>query len=199
MNRLLEISKLIQKYSTTQGGVFSLGDLKNLIGSRNKSSFYRILGKLSEAGILKCFCRGFYVTEKYDIRILSQRICGDSYISFGTVLAENLIIGSIPTYRLLAIKLGLSKVYQNEEYRIEQFGIKPNLFMGYKNVNSVNIATPEKAFLDTLYYYQKGMKFSFNIYLDIEYDALDKELIQKYLINYKNKKYVTFVNGVING
>ncbi len=199
MNKLLETNKQIQKFAPTQKGVFSLGDLKNMIDPLNKASLYRILGKLIEANIIKPFCRGFYVTEKYDIRILSQRICRDSYISFGTVLADNLMIGSIPTYRISAVKLGLSRVYEGEDCRIEQFGIKPELFMGYTNINGVNIATREKAFIDILYYYQKGMKFSYNIYSDIDYSVLDKMLLKKYLVKYNNNKFVTFVNGVING
>ena len=154
---------------------------------------------MEEASIIKLFCRGFYVTSDFDMLVLSQRICADSYVSFGSVLAKNLIIGSIPKYRIQAVKKGQSRSYQNAEYRIEHFGITPELFTGYENIKGVNIATPEKAFLDVLYYYQKGMKFSFDIYTDIDYDALDRKKIKQYLALYKNKKFVSFVNGVLNG
>ena len=116
MDTILRINQKLQEFSVPQGGVFSLGDLKNLINPRNKAVFYRILSQLSEASFLKQFCRNFYITKVFDIQVLSQRICPDSYISFGTVLAKNLIIGSVPTHRLMAVKLGPSRIYKNSEY-----------------------------------------------------------------------------------
>ena len=198
MKTILEIAQKLQELSPLQRGVFSAADLKNLIDPINKASLYRTLKQMQEAGVIRVFCRGFYVTKDFDIQVLSQRICADSYISFGTVLAKNLLIGSVPKYRLLAVKLGQNRVYQNSDFRIEQLRIKPELFTGYENINGVNIATLEKAFLDTLYYYQKGMKFSFDIYSDVDYDGLNRKKLKKYLKLYKNKKFIAFVNGVIN-
>jgi len=198
MKTILEITQKLQELSPLQRGVFSAADLKNLIDPANKASLYRTLKQMQDADIIKVFCRGFYVAKDFDIQVLSQRICPDSYISFGTVLAKKLLIGSVPKYRLLAVKLGQNRIYQNSDFQIEQLAIKPELFTGYENINGVNIATPEKAFLDTLYYYQKGMKFSFDIYSDIDYDGLDRKKLIEYLKLYKNKNYVTFVNGVIN-
>ena len=196
MKSILSISQKIQEFSAPQGGVFSLADLKSAIDPRNKASFYRILSQLSEAGIIKQFCRGVYVAQDFNLQVLSQRICPDSYISFGTVLARNLLIGSVPSLRLMAVKLGPSRIYEDTTYRIEHLGITKSLFMGYERINGVNIATPEKAFLDTLYYYQKGQKFSFDIYSDIDCDALDRGKVELYLNSYKNKKFVSFANGV---
>lgn len=198
MNTILKITQKLQELSPAQRGVFSVADLKNLIDPINKATLYRTLKQMVDADIIRVFCRGFYITKEFDLQVLSQRICANSYISFGTVLAKNLLIGSVPKYRLLAVKLGQTRIYQNPDYRIEQLSIKPELFTGYENTNGVNIATLEKAFLDTLYYYQKGMKFSFDIYSDIDYDGLDREKLNKYLKLYKNKKYVAFVDGVIN-
>lgn len=198
MKTVLKISQSLQSFSASQGGVFSIAELKNLINPANKAVLYRTLNTLEEASIIRLFCRGFYVSGNFDIRVLSQRICADSYISFGSVLAKNLIVGSVPKYRIQAVKKGQSRVYQNSEYRIEHFGIKPELFTGYDNTDGVNTATAEKAFLDVLYYYQKGMKFSFDIYTDIDYNALDRQKIEQYLLLYKNKKFMAFVNGVLN-
>lgn len=199
MKTILKIAQDLQRFSASQGGVFSIAELKNLIAPANKAVLYRTLNLLEEASIIKLFCRGFYVASDFDMLVLSQRICADSYASFGSVLAKNLIIGSIPKYRIQSVKKGQSRSYQNDEYRIEHFGITPELFTGYENIKGVNIATPEKAFLDVLYYYQKGMKFSFDIYTDIDYDALDRKKIKQYFALYKNKKFVSFANGVLNG
>lgn len=198
MKTILNISQSLQKFSSAQGGVFSIAELKNLIDPTNKAALYRTLSRLEEGGIIRLFCRGFYIAEGFDIQVLSQRICADSYISFGSVLAKNLIIGSVPKYRVQAVKKGQSREYKNSEYWIEHFGITPELFTGYENIGGIRIATPEKAFLDVLYYYQKGMKFSFDIYSDIDYDTLDRNRLEEYLTLYKNKKFIAFVNGILN-
>jgi hypothetical protein len=70
----------------------------------------------------------------------------------------------MPKHRLIAVKLGKTSTYANKEYTVNHLGITNSLFKGFKNVNGVNVATPEKAFIDTLYFYKKGFKFSFDIY-----------------------------------
>ena len=132
------------------------------------------------------------------MKVLSQRIAPESYISFGTVLAEKLIIGSVPKYRISAVKNGRSHSYSNGEYTINHHGITKDLLFGYENVGGVNIATAEKAFLDTLYFYKKGITFSFDIYSDIDIDGLDKELLDEYIQEYRDRKFVTFARKIIN-
>ncbi len=198
MKKILDVNKLIEEYSDNQRGVFSLGDLKNIIDGNN-SLIYRIIDKLSEAGILNQFCRGFYITEKFDLKTLNQRICSESYISFGNILADNLLIGSVPNYRVMSVKLGKSRIYNDSKYTVDQRGIKKELFFGYKIENGIKIATAEKAFLDVIYFYQKGMKFSFDIYNDIDIEGLDKNLVLKYLKKYKNKIFITLVKELLNG
>lgn len=199
MKTILPIVKKLQDLSSVQGGVFTLADLKNLFNPGNKDVFYRILKQMENAEMITPFCRGFYITEDFNMQILSQKLCADSYISFESVLSENLIIGPVPTFRLRAVKLGPTRKYQNLTYKIEQYGITKNLFMGFENVKGVKKATPEKAFLDILYYYQKGMRFNFDIYSDIDYSAFDNKKVNGYLEFYKNKKFVSFVKGVLNG
>ncbi|MEN8221827.1 MAG: hypothetical protein ABFR36_01100 [Acidobacteriota bacterium] len=199
MKQIVYILKNIEELSPLQNGVFSNGDLKNIIQPNNTAFYYRIVSQLIESGIIERFSREYYITKDVNLSALSQNICSDSYISFGTVLAKNLIIGSVPEYRIRAVKKGPTRVYKNSKYTIEHFKITENLWTGYKTENGINIAFPEKAFVDTLYYYQKGIKFNFDIYSDIYYEELDEIKIKKYLDLYKSKKFVTFVNGVING
>jgi len=197
MKKILNANKLILNYAKSQKGVFSLSDLRNIVNA-NKSSFYNIIKQLIEVETISQFCRGFYITDDFDLQALSQRICPQSYISFGNVLAEHLIIGSIPTYRILSVKIGKTRCYSNSQYTIEQHCIQKPLFFGYKTINGINIATPEKAFLDIIYFYQKGMKFSFDIYNDIDIDALDKNIIFDFLKKYKNKIFISLVKELLN-
>ncbi len=108
-----------------------------------------------------------------------------------------MLIGSVPEKTLYSIKTGKSRTYSNKNLNIVFLGIKQELFFGFNYVNGVAFASPEKAFLDTLYYYQKGQRFSFDIFSDINTSKLNQNLIDKYLEKYKNPKFVSFVKGYL--
>ncbi len=198
MNKLLKDVKLIEKYSGEMGGVFSTGDLERLFGQNQKVLLYRRLKVLEEAKILTRFSRGFYVTSDFNSSLLSSRINTNSYISLGTVLAKHLIIGSIPTTTVYAVKTGKNRKYQGAGLTLVYVGISNNLFMGFKTEKGVRFATAEKALLDTLFFYQRGYSFSFNIYEDIDITQIDMKYILELLKNYKNPRFTAFVEGYIN-
>lgn len=198
MNKSLETYKLIQKYTADHRGVFTVSDLKNLLQEKDATLLYRQIKGLEQQNILKRFSRGIYITKDYDLEALSQRLCPESYISFGNILAKELVIGSVPQKTVYAVKIGKGRRYRSDVGEIVHFFITPSLFFGFKRQDGVNYADKEKAFLDTLYFYQKGQKFSFNIYHDINVDLLDQKKIRKYLTHYKNPKFIKFVKGVIN-
>lgn len=187
-----------QTLDKTHQGVFSLNELKNYLGKPDSMSFYRELKKLEKEKIISRFSRGLYVTPSRNLEAVSQKICPDSYISFGNVLARAMLIGSIPEKKIYAVKTGKTRLYENTMGTILQLGIKKELFFGYKIKNGIAYAEPEKAYLDALYFYQKGQKFSFNIFSDIYVELLDKKKINKYLKVYKNPKFIKFVQGVLN-
>jgi predicted transcriptional regulator of viral defense system len=197
MKNSLQDYKSLQKWSSQMGGVFSTSDLSNLFNEGNPVMLNRRIKRLEESAVLSRFIRGYYITENFDAQILSARINTASYISLGTVLAKKLIIGSVPAKTLYAVKTGRNKLYRNTSINLEYLGITRDLFFGYENTNGVNIATPEKAFLDTLYFYQLGQQFSFNIYEDISLESLNKETIINYLKRYKNPNFKVFVKGYL--
>lgn len=199
MTNILKIADGIIRAGADMRGVFSLSDLQNLLGAPDKSAFYRQLNRLQEAGIINRFARGFYVTSEFDPAALSQRICPESYISFGTILAENLLIGSVPSHQVTAVKTGASRVYDSGKLRIEQLQVTPSVFFGYRAVDGVNRALPEKAVLDTLYFYKRGKPFSFDVYSDIDYEGLDKKRIMEFLGRYRNPVFRQFARRLING
>ena len=192
MSSRLEMAERVKAFSSDLRGVFSLSDVRNLLQTNNRGVLYRSLKDFENAGVLSRFCRGFYVTRDCDPLVLSQRICPDSYVSFGNALARHLLIGSVPRYRIRAAKPGPKRVYTNGEYRIEHLSLKPELVFGYEAVEGVRIALPEKAVLDTLYLYRRGVRFSFDVYSDIDYSRLDRGLVRKYLGEYRNPVFVDF-------
>ena len=194
--KISEDIHLLQKFESVMSGVFSINDLRNLFNESNNVLLHRRINSLEKSGFLSRFKQGFYVTEHYNLLALACRIYPESYISLGTILAENLLIGSIPAKTVYAVKPGRAKEFTNRDMTFKYMGIQPELIFGIERKNGISRALPEKAFLDTLYFYQKGL-LSFNIYMDIDTSKLDSQKILQWLEKYKNPKFKTFVEGIL--
>lgn len=198
MNKALKNQKKIACFQKAFKGVFTLSDLKNLILAANPVDFYRQIRTLEENKILFSFVRGVYVCDDFDLEVVSQRLCKKSYVSLANVLAKELLIGTVPRNTVYAVKPGKARTYKTSFGTVIHLGMAPRLFFGFQTQEGVNRADKEKAFLDTLYFYQKGLKTYFNIYQDINLTRLDRNKIKKYLKFYKNPRFIKFVKGVMS-
>jgi predicted transcriptional regulator of viral defense system len=199
MNKIINYIALIDKNSADMSGVFTYGDLAAITNTSDQTILPRRIKKIEELGTLVKFMRGFYITPKsFNPLVLSQRLCLESYISLETVLAKNLVIGSIPEYRITAVKLGRSRLYENKILSVEHLGIQKDLFFGFTEKDGIKIADPEKAFLDCLYFHLRGRKTIFNVYEDANMDRLDKKRVMEYLSKYKNPKFISFVTSILD-
>ncbi|OGQ21386.1 MAG: hypothetical protein A3I05_02155 [Deltaproteobacteria bacterium RIFCSPLOWO2_02_FULL_44_10] len=203
MNIDAKILFALQSLIPQHRGVFAISDLNNLFLTRTAVELQQKLTPFLKEKILYRICRGIYVTQNFDLEWLSQKICPHSAISFGSVLAKELVIGSIPQKTVYAAKKGKTRVYKTSLGQVVHLGFATagnRLWFGYEMTkNGIQYADAEKAFLDTLYFYQKGHKFAFNIYSDIQAHRLDQKKLQHYLRQYKNPKFKTFVQGVLHG
>jgi hypothetical protein len=198
MVNIVDIAERIHDLSDGMSGVFSLADLRNLVGNESPGAFYRRVKRLEAAAVLTRFARGFYVCKDFDPLVLSQRIAPDSYVSFGTVLARELLIGSIPAQRVMAVKPGPARAYRGQGLFLEHLHIIDSMFFGYEVKEGIRLATPEKAVLDVLYFYKRGRKFSFDIYSDIDYSALDQARFDGFLGRYADSRFVEFCRRLVN-
>ncbi|MBN2444414.1 MAG: hypothetical protein JXJ04_23830 [Spirochaetales bacterium] len=198
MNDIVQDIQLIDRFKEEMGGVFTLPDLKNIFSLPYDNRFYRRIHNLIELGILFSYIRGIYITPDCKIDFLSQKICYTSYISFETILAKKLMIGTVPRNEIRAVKTGKKRVYDTNGILITHLGIQKDLYFGFKTIGGVNYALPEKALLDTLYYYCKGQKFYFDIYSDIDISLLKRTVIEGYLEKYKNPLFKDFVRNYLH-
>ena len=174
---LVEIVRKISRLAADQLGVFDRAELRAIISPSSDKSFYGIVRKLVTGGLLRRFSREIYVTTEFDPRALSQKLNPESYVSFANVLADELLIGPVPAHRVMAVKVGPTREYTDGSLMICHVGVKPHLFFGYHPGKGYLRADKEKAVLDTLYLHQKGWKFNFNVYSDVDYSKLDKKLV----------------------
>lgn len=198
MNIQLNDINLVRKWADQMGGVFSLSDLKNLLDEKKTLRLQNRVKSLIKNNALVRFKREFYITEACKPPILAQRIDPESYISLGTALAHYLLIGSVPAKTIYSVRPGRTRTFSGQFGSLVYLGITPDLLFGYQYENGIRYATAEKAYLDTLYYYQKGHRFSFNVFTDINIESLNRATINTWLKKYRNPKFVTFVKGVLS-
>ncbi|OGJ85899.1 MAG: hypothetical protein A2268_08230 [Candidatus Raymondbacteria bacterium RifOxyA12_full_50_37] len=189
----------IQKFSPDLQGVFKLSDLQIILKSENLPTLYNRINRLVKAGVLKRFCKGVFTTENYSSEVLSSAINSDAYLSIGTVLAKEGLIGTVPEKRIMAVKPGRNRRYRRDDLVIDHFGTSRKQYFGFSIVNGVKYADCEKAYIDTLYYYMKGRRFSFNPASDVDVTRLDRRKVEKYLKQYKNSRFVKFCKGLLRG
>jgi len=195
--KAVQDSQLIARLRGRQRGVFSTADLRTALSAPHAASFVRRVRSLVEHGVLSRFTRGFYVAETFELAVLSQRIAPESCISFATVLARHLVIGTNPTRRIVATRVGKSRRYQSGGYEIEHLGISKSLRFGSSIEQGVQYADAERAVLDVLYFHIRGRRFPFDIYSDLDLKRLDEKKLRAYLSRYRNPKFATFARRVL--
>lgn len=181
-----------------QNGILTTSDLWLIISPSSSVDFYRQLKKLEKEKLIYKVCRGFYVAKEFSKGHLIMAIKPEAYLSLEFALAYYNLIGTYTENKIRPILPQVNRNIKSNMITIDYKKIKEELIFGYEVIDGIRIATKEKAFLDTLYYYQKGVKFYFDIYSDIHIEELDKDLILKYLKKYKNPKFVKFVQDYLD-
>ena len=151
MNRSLkEIDILFEIYKDSRT-VFRINDIVLLIDS-NDPLLYQKLNKLVKKGKLLNIRKGIYAKEGYMSEELACLLYKPTYISLGYVLQRS---GIIFQYNSAITNISyLNREINVEEQVIEYRQIKREILLNTSGIilkNNTNIATPERAFLDTLY------------------------------------------------
>jgi len=145
-----EIDILFEIYKDSRT-VFKINDIALLINS-NDRLLYQKLNKLVKKGKLLNIRKGIYAKEGYKSEELACLLYTPTYISLGYVLQRSGIIfqydSAITNISYLNREICVNS--QSIQYR----QVKPEILLntsGITNENNTNIATAERAFLDTLY------------------------------------------------
>jgi len=161
--------------------VFRLNDIAMLLGESNFDSINKRLNYFVRVGKLKNPRKGIYAKSTYNLEELACRIFIPSYISLEYVLQN---AGVVFQYNNQITSICyLSRTIDIEENSYVFRKIKGEILVDTRGIlrldNGVNIATPERAFLDVLY-------LNANYYFD-NLNPLNKELIYKLLPIYNSK------------
>ena len=86
------IYQAIGRWAGELSGVFTLADLRIILGDRSEAALYKRLKGLVSTGTLIKIKRGLYATPEASLAALSHRIEPAAYISTGTILARHALI-----------------------------------------------------------------------------------------------------------
>lgn len=178
LNGNIDIILAIYQDSRT---VFRLRDIAMLIGESNFQSINKKLNYYVRTGKLQNPRKGIYAKPDYRAEEFACTLYTPSYISLEYVLQKS---GNVFQYdsRITTISyLSRSIVVENQEYLYRKFKgeILINTMGIIRNSNQINIASPERAFLDILY-------LNSDYYFD-NLNNLNKELIYKLLPIFQSK------------
>ena len=180
----------IEALARAQGGCLTTGDLMTVLSEERQSSLQSLLRPLLRAGRLQRAKRGIYIWVGSDVRAVAARICPDATLSFGTVLAAHLLIGTVPERHFQFTGSCVDQSIQCPDWKASLHRLAPHLQFGWTvDAQGLRTADPEKAVLDCLYYHQKGIAFSFDLETDIDRGGLSRGRFLDHVERYPNPRF----------
>ena len=168
--------------------IFRIGDIALLIGSEKDSSLRKKLNYYVQRGKLLNPRKGFYAKEGYNPAELACLLYTPTYISLEYVLQQAGVIFQYDSAITNISYLSRETKIDNHSFRYSQMKgeILINTAGIILNKNNINIAAPERAFLDMLY-------LDKNFYFD-NLHVLNKETIDKLAPIYNSQTLLKIIN-----
>jgi hypothetical protein len=166
--------------------VFRMNDIALLLNSVDIFLSQK-LNKLVKEGLLLNLRKGIYAKKDYNPAELACILYTPTYISLNYVLARNSVVFQFDS-AITNISY-LTREVEVDNQRIEYRKVKKEILLNTAGIickDNINIATPERAFLDTLYLFG-------DVYFD-NLNALDYNKIQELLSIYKSKRIETYIH-----
>lgn len=183
-------SDLILAIFSDERNVFTLNDVAMLVGEEDFKKINERLNYYVRKGKLRRPRKGIYAKQTYNPEELICSLYTPSYISLEYVLQKAGVVFQYDE-RITAVSY-LSRTIEIEDREYAYRKIKGEILVATDGINrngNINIATPERAFLDLLYL--NGETYFDNI------NPLDKRLIKKLLPIYNSKTLTARVAKIL--
>ena len=184
----LELIKTLQKINKP---FYTIADLEK-ITSLPRNSLYVSLKRWESGGVIERVAQGIYIPMGGDISIenVAAQLYIPNYLSFEYALARHGILNLVP-YTLTFATTRKTKNYLLQKKRIEFRQISPELFFGFEMKNGIYIASPEKAFLDQVYFATRGKA-------SLDFDELDIKKLSMKSLKELSRKFPAYVRSFLN-
>ena len=171
--------------------IYRINDIAMLMGKEKGDTLYKILNYYVKTGKLLNPRRGFYAKEGYKPEELACLLYPPTYISLEYVLQRAGVVfqydSAITNVSYLAREVKIDN--QTFRYRQMKGEILVNTAGIILNKDNINIATPERAFLDTIYL--NGAMYFDNL------RPLKRDLIEQILPIYNSKIFNERVKNIL--
>jgi len=185
--RGIELLKALQKINKP---FYTIADLEKVTGL-NRNSLYVALKRWVEGGIIERAAQGIYLPtgSLISIETLAAQLYLPNYLSFESALSGYGVLNLIP-YTLTFATPRKTKRYLLRKQEVEFRQINRDLFFGFEMKNGIYLASPEKAFLDQVYFLTRGKAA-------LDFDEIDtRKLSMKKLKDYV-KSFPPYVKSQI--
>jgi predicted transcriptional regulator of viral defense system len=164
--------------------LFDINDAQKIFGIKNRNTLYKLVQRLEAAEVVERMVKGkykFLFREVNDFE-LANFLVNPSYISLESALSFHGILPQFPYVVTSVTPLKPRKItYQDKTYEFSH--LEQRYFFGFERKQTFLIASPEKAFLDQVYFVSKklrGIHFE-----DLDLSRLDKKKLKGWSKKYK--------------
>lgn len=147
---------LIKKIQKINKPFYTISDLEK-ITALPRNSLYVALQRWVAGDILERIAQGIYLPTGGVISIenVAAQLYIPNYLSFESALSRYGVLNLVP-YTITFATTRKTRRYTIQEKEIEFRKISSELFFGFEMKNGIYIASPEKAFLDQIYFVARG-------------------------------------------
>lgn len=169
---------------------YTIADLEKITGlSRN--TLYIALERWKTQGFIERVGQGIYlpIGITASVENIASQLYIPNYPSFESALAKYGILNLIP-YTITFATTRKTRKYTLRKQEIEFRQITPKLFFGFEMKNGIYIASPEKAFLDEVYFVTRGRA-------TLDFDEVDIEKLSRKTLQDYSKRFPSYVQNQI--
>ncbi len=188
--------EIIRLLKDKQIGLFSLTDFERLFNINNNNTLYKKIARLEKKKLIKKLIKGkyYFLFNTTNDFTTANYLYQPSYLSLESALSFYGIITGFP-YKITSITTKKSRAFDIDHKEFQYSQIAANLFWGYEKKDDFLIAEKEKAFLDYLYFYLKGLR---NLdWREFDLKEIDKRRLINYSRRFKNKRLLAVIKQKI--
>lgn len=155
----LNFATVVKKIYESDLYFFTTKTLKDIIGVKKESTFFKYIKALVKDNILSKIERDKYILKKgkFSDFEMANFLVYPSYISFESALNFWGVLSQFP-YEITSATQKKTKIKKYQEKIFSYTHIDKRLFFGYQKINNFLIADKEKGLLDEIYLASKGIK-----------------------------------------
>ena len=148
--------EFLQKLKELGKSYFTVSEIQTVLG-QSRPATRVVINRFVKVGILERLGRDVYVPalDSYNLEEIAVALYAPCYISFESALSKYGILSQVP-HTLTCATSRRSKKIRLGGREVEYRKLKKELFFGYRFLDKITLAEPEKAFLDQLYFVSLG-------------------------------------------